>query len=172
MLRKWLEGTKIVDINLPASKWIIPVVVFTQAQWLKINGCCMQVFNGVSDLAKFIKAQENSTILTPLQQEKIIGLLASPTLANAFRYDQIKVISMDDMVCEDLTSPYQEPKNEMPAHEVKMTKDGKKYVRIKGDYKKANKVYKYFQTQGNNPGKVSKDRYSKDTFFSILSNTE
>ncbi|OPY61654.1 MAG: hypothetical protein A4E56_01889 [Pelotomaculum sp. PtaU1.Bin065] len=34
-VRKWLNGTGKTKVNLPPEEWIKPVVVFTNASWLK-----------------------------------------------------------------------------------------------------------------------------------------
>jgi hypothetical protein len=64
-----------IKIHLPVDKWIMPIVVFTNASWLKTNKCSMPILDGALKLLDHLKRQE-SIFLNDRQIDSISNLLS------------------------------------------------------------------------------------------------
>jgi len=162
---KWLDGTGILHIDAPTEDWVIPVVVFTKAQWLKTTDCSMPIFHGTPELIKYLK-QHTVRHLDQEQIERLTKLIQYPRLNKALRYNQIKWTGTDGA-----TSPVAtEAENpSIPEYFEGKTKDGKRYIRIPGTLEQANAVYEHFKNTYPQIEPPRKDRFKKDTYFFYLS---
>lgn len=166
LIRKWLEGTGLVKINELTEGWIQPAVVFTNASWLKVTECSMPVFDGPLQLLGYLR-QQKARILPPEQIDKIAGLLAYPAVAKAFTNKEIQLL-YDEQAVTELQKGQQSIANlsaEQPVVEEGKNKDGRKFVRITGTVEQAKEIRQKYLQEGQNPGKLSKDRYKQGIFY-------
>lgn len=73
-LGQWLGQHHQLSIPQPITNWIRPVVIFTQAQWLRASACSVEVFDGIRPLITFLNAQPTD-MLTALQIEQLCDLI-------------------------------------------------------------------------------------------------
>jgi len=182
LIRKWLDGTGLVKVELPAKEWIHAAVIFTNSSWLKTDGCCMPVFEGTSKFISYLKEHKERK-LSPEQIEKITVLLESPVVAKYFINKQ-KDISKVEVACskeqgrqvpeglsrkeikQDNTIQDKQASNVVPSNiEEGKSKNGKSFIRVTGTYEQAKEVREKYLKDGKNPGDVNKDRYKVGVFY-------
>jgi hypothetical protein len=73
-LSQWLAQHR-MPTPKPADGWIVPTVVFTQAEWLGVKACSVQVFDGKRQLLAFLKGQPEG-VLSPAQVSQLCDLIA------------------------------------------------------------------------------------------------
>jgi hypothetical protein len=79
MLAWWLEQQRSLVVPPGFQRCMVPLVVFTQAQWLRVTQCSVEVFDGVRPLLQHIKAYPDG-LLANNQVEAICDLIIrSPT---------------------------------------------------------------------------------------------
>lgn len=180
-IAEWLKGTKILSIDAPAEKWIVPIVVFTRAQWLKTTDCSMPVFNGISEFIAYLKAKAER-YLGQDDIERLTALIQYPTLSKALRQDQIKWFGASEaLLLSDATENNQDTSaleveeriqtkvSSVPEYTEGVTKNGKRYVRIVGTMEQATMVYEHFRTQHPDLKPPRKDRFKEGMFFFYIS---
>ena len=71
----WLS--RFWDAALPPlpRRWTHPLVVFTHADWIGVNGCTVQVFHGVRELLPFLQRLDAQT-LSSSQIDAVAHLIA------------------------------------------------------------------------------------------------
>jgi hypothetical protein len=75
----WLEQQRSLALPANLKRSMTPLVVFTQPQWLRVNQCSVEVFEGSRPLIEFLQAQPGD-VFTPSQVETICDLIIrSPT---------------------------------------------------------------------------------------------
>lgn len=181
-VRLWLEATGKVKVDLPPEKWVHTAVVFTNASWLKTDNCCMPIFDGALNLLNYLKKQE-PRVLNNEQIDRIVRLLAYPTVAKAFINNEVKIISAEDDFAKFKESRLKEetPSKDNPGETNKCTlgdtislveegtdKKGKKYVRITGKYQQAQGIRQKYIDEGKKPGNLNKDKFKKGIFYFYL----
>lgn len=164
-IAKWLEGTGILNIDAPSKDWIIPVVVFTKAKWLKTTDCSMPIFQGISELIEYLR-QRTARHLDQEHIDRLTKLIQYPRLNKALRYNQIKWTGTDG-VTHPMEAEAESPA--IPEYFEGKTKDGKRYVRIPGTLEQANAVFEYFKSTYPKAEPPRKDRFKKHTYFFYLS---
>lgn len=81
LMGSWLSRFWDADLPPMSRRWTHPLVVFTHADWLGVNGCAVQVFHGVRELLPFLQRLDAQT-LSSSQVDTVAGLIAStPTPA-------------------------------------------------------------------------------------------
>jgi len=79
MLAWWLEQQRLLVVPSGFPCGIVPLVVFTHAQWLRVTQCSVEVFDGVSPLIPHIKTYPDG-VLSIHQVDAICDrIIRSPT---------------------------------------------------------------------------------------------
>lgn len=166
LIKEWL--TDICRLELPESEgWIKPLVVFTGAQWLKVNECSMPVFNGALELALYIRLQKERC-LTPQQIESICHVLCNPLMVK--QKEQEKGILSDSSDKGEIQPEIQDTSSTMePQIETGRTKQGKDFVRISGCIADAENVWEQYRSEGKEPSTLKPDKYRESTWFFYFS---
>ncbi len=169
LIRKWLEKTGLVKVDRHPNEWIKAAVVFTQASWLKTNGCCMPVFDGVLDLIVHLRKQQEK-ILNPTLIGNITNLLIYPRVAKAYIHNKVKVLDVDEPIETPEIKNYSIPdvKKEPPLIEKGKAKNGKSFVRITGEYKQAEEIRDKYIKEGQWVGQLNKDKFKQGVFYFYL----
>lgn len=75
----WLEQQRSLALPANMKRSMTPVVVFTQPQWLRVNQCSLEVFEGARSLIGYLQEQPGD-VFTASQVETICDLIIrSPT---------------------------------------------------------------------------------------------
>jgi hypothetical protein len=169
LIKKWIEKTGLVKVDRHHNEWIKAAVVFTQAQWLKTDGCCMPVFDGVLDLIVHLRKQ-NESILNPTQINNIINLLIYPRVAKAYINNQVQTLDVDEPPKAPIItySSSSEDKKRAPLIENGKAKNGKKFIRITGEYKQAEEVRDKYIKEGQRISQLKKDKFKQGVFYFYL----
>ena len=198
LIRKWLDGTGLVKVDMPAKEWVHAAAVFTNVAWLKTDGCCMPIFDGVSKLVSYLKEQRERKLSTS-QIEKITVLLESPAVAKAFINKQVKVMHTEEDIArfeiasgrelvgqiengqeqkglkeeireDNISQGKQDKSSQVMVTKIEegKSKNGKLFIRITGTYEQAREVRENYLKDGKNPGEVNKDRFKAGVFYFYL----
>ncbi len=76
-LIQWLDQHRLPNPR-PADGWIMPTVVFTQAQWLSVKQCSVNVFDGQRALVAFLKSQPEGVLTAPQINQLCDLIVRSP----------------------------------------------------------------------------------------------
>lgn len=181
LIRKWLDATGKIRIDLPPDQWVHAAVTFTNASWIKTDKCCMPIFDGALNLLGYLKKQR-AKLLNQEQIDSIVTLLAVPIIAKTFINNEVKVtFSEEDFqkfkeeqakeappvkTCID-ESPVA-PVDSTPLIEEGIGKNGKKYVRITGENQQAEGIRQKYIEEGKKVGNLNKDKFKKGIFYFYL----
>jgi hypothetical protein len=150
------------QVFLQPEKIVIPVVVFTNASWLKVNQPTIPVFDGISTMISYLQAKTPS-LLTPSQINHIADHLTYPVIQSEKTFVSS---SKAEIACASSTESAVEKK--ISHYELKKTKNGRKYVHIYGDYTEAKQVYDKFQSQGHSVERLRKDTKRENLYYFYL----
>jgi hypothetical protein len=75
LIKPWLHQCLSVNDHEWARQYVVPLVVFTQAQWLRTTACSAPVFDGVKPLLQHLRAQPLQ-VLNMAQIEEVAHLIA------------------------------------------------------------------------------------------------
>jgi hypothetical protein len=78
-LGQWIGQHRQLIMPQPFTHWIRSAVIFTQAQWLRVSACSVEVFDGIRPLISFLNDQP-AGVLTATQVEQLCDLIVrTPT---------------------------------------------------------------------------------------------
>src|SRR5262245_24349491 len=78
-LSQWLGQHRQLSLPRPPTSWVRPVVIFTQAQWLRASACPAEVFDGIRPLVTFLKAQPEAMLATDQVDQLCDLIIRMPT---------------------------------------------------------------------------------------------
>jgi hypothetical protein len=85
---KWLMSGEAGDLPPEPTSWVFPLVVFTNAKWLKVTDCSMPVFDGGLELSIYIRRKTKEQRLSVTQIDAI-----AKAVVNAKSYVSGKITS-------------------------------------------------------------------------------
>jgi len=139
--------------GLPNGDWIYPAVVFTRASWLKVDGSPMPVYDGCLSMAWHIRRSSSYEVLQESDRQRITRaiLKAKPLPEN-------KHLRISNRSCDIEPVSFREGQ----------TRQGRRYVRVYGTRKQAEKVRNQYASKGFSPTKVRSDRSESGVWFFYL----
>jgi len=178
LFRKWLVNNLVnnIDASLKdeAVKLVFPIVLFTRAKWLKVQECCMPVFESGLALSWHLRRQAKNVMLSS-EQIEVIGkkIIIAESLAPLARKSLVKSSGTkgswskcNSLISEKISSVISSPEQV----EIKQTKDGRKYVKVVGSKDEAERVRARYSAQGCRPLPVKSDRFTKGAWYFYLEN--
>ncbi|NLI11206.1 HRDC domain-containing protein [Pelotomaculum propionicicum] len=169
LIRKWIEGTGLIKVDKHPDEWIKAGVVFTKASWVKANQCCMDVFDGPARLVEHIR-KNNAAILSANDIDNITRLFVYPRVAKAYLNREVKVMDVEEKpgrVAEVETS-YQTGDNNQPRVREGKTRNGRKFIKITGEYQQAEEVRQKYLDNGIKVGLLSKDKSNEGEYYFFI----
>lgn len=174
LFKKWLVNNVETSLHDGIEKLVFPIVLFTRAKWLKVQECCMPVFESGLALSWHLRRQTRNVILRQDQIEAVgKKIISAGPLVPLVKESLIKVLNEKEdqtghnsSVSEKSLSAISSPEQV----EVKQTKDGRKYVKVTGSKDEAEKVRNHYFNQGYKPSPVKSDRFTKGAWYFYLDN--
>jgi len=147
LFKKWLDSS--FSEKVPAGDWVHPIVLLVGASWLRVDGSSMPVFDSGPALAWYIRKQSGEKALSPEEVE-----LLSEAVANA-------------RPLAPVDTPRYETGDVAPGVQVRegKTRDGRRYVVVKGTREAAEEVRRSYAGRGLNAGPLRADRSGRGWFF-------
>jgi len=172
LFKKWLVNNVETSLHDGIEKLVFPIVLFTRAKWLKVQECCIPVFESGLALSWHLRRQTRNVILRQDQIEAVEKkIISAGPLVPLVKESLIKVLNEKEdqtghnsSVSEKSLSAISSPEQV----EVKQTKDGRKYVKVTGSKDEAEKVRNHYFNQGYKPSPVKSDRFTKGAWYFYL----
>lgn len=137
---------------------IDPIVVFTQASWLVADQCSMPVLTPREAISYLNRGSANYQLDEKSADRIVHTILTADPLPMAEAHRALK----------ESPSPTGNPVQSAPPTQPNAvriregtTRDGRKYVRVRGTREAAHDVWEQY----GKPGKLAADRFDKETFF-------
>ncbi|MCL6451739.1 MAG: NERD domain-containing protein [Acetobacteraceae bacterium] len=152
LFRAWLDAA--LHGRLPPGTLVHPVLLFTRAEWLRVEEGPMPVFDSGLALAWHLRSQSRHVVLNPEQVDLIAEAVASarpwtPSEAPASRL-VIRPLQGEARVREG------------------RTRDGRRYVTVTGSREDAEEVRQRYVREGSRPGPLQRDCQAPERWFFYL----
>lgn len=209
--------------DLPEGDWVYPLVLFTAASWLKVNGDVMPVFDSCLALAWHIRGESAGTVLTGESRRRIVDAIlsakpidrTSPSAAAPQNVPRTAMTGSGSQATPQETSRgalpgtlprtfkektnggrarVSQPSSENRVHKTNSatrreapmsqhdsrrsvrelrsptvqeatTRQGRRYVRIKGSREEADSIRKEYAAKGRQPDELKADRREPGVWF-------
>lgn len=148
LFKKWLEDQQLILLELEQA--LFPVVLFTNAKWLRVEECSMPVFDSTIALSLYIRSKTNMKLLNQEQIDKIADVII-----NAKPYGINQAESKEETKSNLNTIKIQTGK----------TKYGRSFVKILGSAEEARRIWADYEKEGKNPSQLKADKFLKDAWF-------
>lgn len=195
---KWLASGAVGELPLEPTSWVLPLVVFTKAKWLKVTDCSMPVFDGGLDLSIYVRRKNGEQRLSVSQIDTIAGAVAKAKPFSSEDSITVQKVPIGEVISLDYIKPKltketavteakQESKNEevavakgneqhedgqanstSPKIDQRQTKDGRRYVRVYGTEEEAKEIRLKVEKDGEKVGPLKSDRYNRGAWFFYL----
>lgn len=155
-LRRFRQWYTVFGLPQPMPP-IEPIVVFTRTTWLRADRCSMPVMTPQQTPAYLLKqgtGQQLNAELIDALVEKILTVDTFPATTDPDRLNHPATRQKPHVPSVGTTQP-------LPHVQQGISRNGKKYVRVRGKREVAQKVWEEYGC----PGTLSIDRIDKDVFF-------
>ncbi|MGB9812422.1 MAG: nuclease-related domain-containing protein [Thermovenabulum sp.] len=136
---KWLKGQNL-GITIIPEDIITPIVLMAKCKWLKVKDCSMPVFESGLGLSLYLRNMTK-------KGEKLTD-------------EQIEAIARAIEKAEPIAMRYN-----IENIEVKRTREGKEYIRIKGGKEKAEEIRRLYGLMGEKISEVYKDKFTDGWWY-------
>lgn len=153
LFRRWVYSAV---PGLPDGDWVKPVVVFTRASWLRVEDDTMPVYDGCLQMAWQIRKTASAAILEESDRERIAAAIL-----------EAKPFPVVQGQCTSLSIPA-DPSIDPASVEEGQTREGRRYVRVRGTKQEAEGIRLRYATRGFRPGELKGDRYESGVWFFYL----
>lgn len=154
------------------EKLVFPIVLFTRAKWLRVQECCMPVFENGLALSWHLRRQTKNVVLGQEQIEAVgKKIISAGPLVPSVEESSIKVFNEKENQTEYNSSVSEKSPSAVSSPEqvkVMQTKDGRKYIKVVGNKDDAEKVRNHYFDQGYKPSPVKPDRFTKGAWYFYL----